>query len=224
MNILNNKHIILALALFSTSMSFAVDQQATADMIGKFYPLLTVIATAMGLGLLILGLVKMKKRADNPNDVKTFPMSIIVTLICGAILFNFSQSLNTVIKTFNGNTASYCMIAQETQVAGEIPKAGCWDESQSEALNDVIEKANKMNGDSAEQIRANAKLFYMTLQLLGFVYFMKGVYHLKQASEGVQNKGYLGGISTIFFSALVVDLHHTLEFVQGTLESMGISF
>ncbi|MFA0464440.1 MULTISPECIES: hypothetical protein [unclassified Vibrio] len=225
MNILNNKKIILALTLLSTSMSFGVDYTATSTMVGQIYTLITYIATAMGLGLMILGGVKMKKRADNPNDVKTFPMSIVVTFLVGAMMFNFSQTSNTFIKTFLGDSANYCMIALETQVAGEIPKEGCWDASQSEALNEVIAKANSMNdANTTEQIRNNAKLFFMVFQTLGFVFFLKGLYTLKLASEGTQNKTYGEAFTLIFFSTLAINLPNTIELVQSTLETIGFSF
>ncbi|MFA0315808.1 hypothetical protein AB4521_11785 [Vibrio cyclitrophicus] len=223
MNILNNKHIILALVFCFTSSSFGVDYTASSTMIGQIYTLITYVATSMGLGLMILGGVKMKKRADNPNDVKTFPMSIVVTFLVGAMMFNFSQTSNTFIKSFLGDSANYCMIALETQVAGEIPKEGCWDASKSEALNEVIAKADAMNEDSAEQIRQNAKIFYMVLQTVGFVFFLKGLYHLKLASENTPNITYFTAFRTIFFSALVIDLQHTYEMAASTISYLGFN-
>lgn len=225
MNILNNKHIILALAFCFTSSSFGVDYTATSTMVGQIYTLITYIATAIGLGLMILGGVKMKKRADNPNDVKAFPMSIVVTFLVGAMMFNFSQTSNTFIKTFLGDSANYCMIALETQVAGEIPKEGCWDASQSEALNEVIAKANSMNdANTTEQIRNNAKIFLMVFQTLGFVFLLKGYYKLKLASEGVQNETYSEAFIIILFSSLAIDLPNTIELIKSTLETIGFSF
>lgn len=223
MNILNNKHIILALVFCFTSSSFGVDDKAATTMIGQIYTLITYVATVMGLGLMILGGVKMKKRADNPNDVKTFPMSIVVTLFVGALMFNFSGTANSIIKTVHGDSATYCMIALETQVAGEIPKEGCWDASKSEALNEIIDKADKMNDESAEQIRQNAKIFYMVLQTVGFIYFLKGLYHLKLASENTPNITYFSAFKSIFFSVLLINFQSTYEMVEATISYLGFN-
>lgn len=218
-NVIKNTAIILTAML--SQIAFA-NTTARAEIVSSLYTLVTIFATAMGIVLMIVAVQKLKRRADNPNDPKAFPASIIVTLFAGAMAFNYSNTAGSMIVSLLGSQdAGYCFIL-DAETSGDVLSENCWDASNSEVLKDIEERVNKMSDNNAgTAIKENAETIIALFQLIGLIYFLKGLYGLKVTSEGQSREGYGKPIITLIASALVIDLPHTIEMLQETINYLG---
>jgi len=219
------KITFLLFTMLSPIMVFASDAVSNrATMVSSIYTLVTIAATAMGMMLMITAIVKLKRRGDNPNDPKSFPSSIIVTLFAGAMAFNYSESAGVMIASVLGdNDAGYCFVIEGTETSGNVKgQSKCWTEGTSEVLDGVADKIDKMSGNGAgAKIKENAQSIIALFQTIGLIYFLKGLYGLKTTSEGQSKEGYGKPIITLIASALIIDLPHTIEMVQETIAYLG---
>lgn len=215
----NMLYVIMG-TLMSSQAYAATDNRAT--LVANLYTFVTIFATFLGIVLMIVGLVKLKKRGDNPNDPKSFPSAIIVTILAGALAFNYSSSSNIFIKSFLGDESGYCFTIDGAETSGDTLSEQCWDSSNSEVLNNIEARVNSMSTNSAgTTIKDNAETIIALFQTIGLIYFLKGLYGMKVTSEGQSRDGYGKPIITLIASALIIDLPHTIEMIQETINYLG---
>lgn len=223
MNKINtNQLFTLFLIVLSTSISSAASTDAIANqqfIITALYTLVTFIAIFLGVCLIIAGIVKLKHRADNPNDVKSFPAAIITTVLVGSLMINYNSSISVAISSFYGSSADMCFVLDASAGAGDYVGSNCWDASNSEVLADIKDKVSSM--DEENKINENAKTLVAMFQLVGLIYFLKGLYSLKLASEGNSKETHGKALVVIIASALIIDLPNTIELIRSTLEYLG---
>lgn len=214
---------IFSSILFPTISLANESINARADIISSIYSLTTIFATLMGLGLLVVGVIKLKKRGDNPNDPKAFPATIIMTILAGALAFNYATSASLIITSLLVDSeAGYCFVIEDAEVSGIKTDDKCWDSSKSEILGDIEAKVNSMSDNNiGTEIKENATNIIALFQTIGLIYFLKGLYGLKVTSEGQSRDGYGKPIITIISAALIIDLPHTIEMIKETINYMG---
>ncbi|MEL0629950.1 hypothetical protein [Psychromonas aquatilis] len=215
--------IIFFVAVFNSSAMAADSFQAERlSTIGSLYTLATIVASFLGLFLIIIAIYKLKLNSDNPNISKNFPSSIVITFLAGTLLFNYAGSSSVIIKSVLGDDSGYCMLAIEEQIESETVRENCFDVENSEMLADTATKIEEMNGEDASQVfKNNIKVIISFFQFVGFIYFVKSIYSLKRESEGQSNQGYGKIIGTIFLSSLFIDLPHTLVLIDDTMNYLG---
>lgn len=225
MNINKKRILTLTLILISSSLSFATEAEALAareGLVSALYFFATIFAMFMGVGLMVLGGVKLKKRAENPNDTRSFPSAIIITFIAGALAFNYSGSMDTLISSLLGDTNGYCFILHDDLAnTNDIHQNGCWVSTDSDMLGDLSTRIDEMSAGQGDILKQNAEIIVGLFQFIGFIYFLKGLYGLKLTSEGNGREGYGKPIVTLIGSAFVFDLPHTLEMLKETVQSLG---
>ena len=219
------KGFIITLFALVSNMTFAANGAIAArtEMIAQFYQLVTVFGMAMGIGLMVLGGIKLKKRADNPNDAKSFPTAIIITLLAGALSFNYAGSAGLIINSFLGNDSGYCFVVQDGNYSeNDGYSKNCWNPDNSDILQEVADKVDQMsNGTAGSKLKENARAIVALFQTIGLIYLLKGFYGLKLVAEGTAREGYGKPIITLIASALVIDLPHTLTMLQNTINALG---
>lgn len=218
------KGFILILIAVGSSFVFADEVAERAKMVAALYQLVTYFALLMGIVLMVLGVVKMKKSADNKNDPKTFPVSIILTFFAGAMAFNYSGSASMMISSLLGSDSSgYCFVLNdEVSSSLDLHKENCFDASNSEIVGSLVDKVNDMSSGKGDVLKKNISIIIGLFQLIGLIYFLKGLYGLKQVSEGSSRDGYGKPIITLIASALIIDLPHTMEMLKNTINTLGI--
>lgn len=215
---------ILSLFIFMSPTAFADDVSNRAAMVSSVYYLVTLIALILGVIMMISSVMKLKRLGDNKNDPKSFPSSIIITMFAGAMAFNYSGSAGTIITSFLGDSdAGYCFVLEDEldKNLDIYDESSCWDSSNSEILGELTEKVNDMSSGAGDELRENAEVIIALFQLIGLIYFLKGLYGLKQVSEGNGRDGYGKPIITLISSALIIDLPHTLEMLKETINLLG---
>lgn len=238
------KLVLLPLTLLLiTTPAFAADDTAfianRAELIAALYGVVTSFATLLGLILMGVGAHKLKRRAENPNDPRSFPSSIIMTFIAGALIFNYSMTSNTMISTLLGNESGHCFMFTDTantklaeaaanadstiSDSGTLIEDSCWDSGSSSMVSDISAKLEEMSPGKGSSFEKNVDVIVGLFQLFGVIYLIKGVYLLKQTSEGNGREGYGKPLITMIAAALVIDLPHTLEMIKATIDYLGFS-
>ena len=215
---------IISLILFTlfSSFTFADDIQNTRmELISSIYVLITILASAIGIGFMIMGVAKMKANADNPNNPKNFPTAIITTIFAGAMLFNYSTTASMFVTSLLGDTSGYCMVSMDSSVEGEL-RENCFDIDNSEVMSNTAKKIEESNGiDAATTFKENIKVVIALFQTVAVIYFLKALMLMKSKSEGETKETYSKIIMTLLFSALVIDLPHTMDLAYETIQALG---
>tara|TARA_Y100001960_G_scaffold321323_1_gene395789 strand:+ start:16675 stop:17409 length:735 start_codon:yes stop_codon:yes gene_type:complete len=229
--------------LLITNPALAAEDSAfianRAELIASLYAVVTSFASLLGLILMGVGAHKLKRRAENPNDPRSFPSSIVVTLIAGALIFNYSMTSNTMISTILGNESGHCFMFTDSAKerleesaantgttmsdASSLVDENCWDSASSSMVGDISAKLDEMSPGKGDAFKRNVGVIVGLFQLFGVIYLIKGVYLLKQTSEGNGREGYGKPIITMIAAALVIDLPHTLEMIKATIDYLGFS-
>ncbi len=218
---------LLSLLKYNIAFASSADEVASRrDLVSSLYYVAGTFSLLLGLGLMALGGVKLKRRAENPNDPKSFPAAIIITFVAGALIFNYSGTSSTLIATLLGSDSGHCFVLKEqlTSKAGDIENGvyeNCWDSSKSTHLDEIASKVDEMTDGNGSKLKENVEIIVGLFQLIGLIYLIKGIYGLKLTAEGNGRDGYMKPIVTMIAAALVIDLPHTLEMIDETIKLLG---
>ncbi|CSC96310.1 Uncharacterised protein [Vibrio cholerae] len=220
----NTQFFILTIISLFSFVSFADDVANRQQMVKAIYSLITYVAMLMGIGLMILGGIKLKRSADDPNDKRPKAAIIFFCFFSGALMFNYSGSASVMITSLLGSKNSgYCFVLEDPKSV-DLHKENCFDASSSEIVGGLVEKVNDMSDGKGNIVKDNITVIVGLIQIVGLIYFCKGLYGLKLAAEGVrQNETYGKALITLIGSALAFDIMHTLEMIKSTLQMMGVS-
>jgi hypothetical protein len=166
----------------------------------------------MGFKLLDLG--------GSGKDVKR--QTTVVYAVAAVLFLNAGLGLGLIISSWGGSSEQPCFIASETDGFSST----CFNDEMSELAGELRARVEKLSSDSTAKIFwDNLKFIVSVFQLIGLIYFLVGVYGLVQVSNGsAKDSGYGKPIVTMIASALIVDLPHTFQMFQATLQQVGINF
>lgn len=193
--------------------------QYRADLIAAFLNILWKFSPFMGVLLFIVAGFKLKMMVDEKNPSKKF--GVIMTFVAATFFFNIylSQELVASLWKMEGD-ASICFMVDDAGVNDE-----CYSDEMSELGGELADKVKKLSGDGvAAELKNSIRLIVGIFQVIGFIYFMVGIYGLVQVSNGTKDNGYGKPIITMISSALIVDLPHTATMFINTLQKVGITF
>lgn len=214
--------LAILMAGFAPASIAAGEVEERMRLVSSLYYVLTIFVMFLGLIMMYQAGLKLKRRAENPNDARSFPSAILVTFFAGALAFNYSGSAGSMINSLLGSDKGYCFVLNDSiDNSRDLHTDNCWDSANSEMLGDIADKVDEMESGKGDVLKENAKTIVALFQFIGLIYFAKGVYGLKLTSEGQGKDGYGKPIVTMILAALVLDLPHTLEFIKETLQLIG---
>lgn len=214
--------LAILMAGFAPASIAAGEVEERMRLVSSLYYVLTIFVMFLGLIMMYQAGLKLKRRAENPNDARSFPSAILVTFFAGALAFNYSGSAGSMINSLLGSDKGYCFVLNDSiDNSRDLHADNCWDSANSEILGDIADKVDEMESGKGDVLKENAKTIVALFQFIGLIYFAKGVYGLKLTSEGQGKDGYGKPIVTMILAALVLDLPHTLEFIKETLQLIG---
>lgn len=208
--------------------------------------LIRLFAIVLGLILLIKGGFLLKEIADQRTKVGFGGVAVV--LISGIMLFSFNGTLSMFVPTMLGNDSEYCFAVHDSTkdssklnaakahanygtssisvLGGKSGGTQCWDAESSDVTEAIHNKIKKMSTDStAAQFAQSLRTILALFQVIGSIYFIKGIYGLYENAMGTAREpGYGKPIITMVASSFLVDLGHTLELLLGTLRAIGMSF
>lgn len=222
------KGFIITTAMLLNASVFAAGSEidARAELVASLYSIVTVFALLLGLGLMALGAVKLKRRAENPNDARSFPLAIMMTFLSGALIFNFSGTSSTLIATLLGSDAGHCFVLHDKldSTGGgnmDLHAENCWSSADSSEIDEIASKVDEMTDGGGDKLKENFDILVAIFQWIGLIYLIIGIYNLQATASGNGKDGYMKPIVTMITAALVIDLPHTLQIINETVKLLG---
>jgi hypothetical protein len=216
---------ILIPFLITPMLSFAEgdSSQYREELFGWIYSIVTYASILFGVIMIATAFVKLKDKAERPNDPKTFSKSIIATIVGGALLINFSTSIGIISTTFLGWESSNCFLYEDSMdfdARKDLDTHNCWDKSASDFLSPELQNRITESGASVETINEWISNGVAVIQILSFIWFMKAIFLMKQVSEG-GNEGFGKPIGQLFGAAALFNVVLVVELLKNTLTAMG---
>lgn len=221
MNI-RTKSFTLTSMMLSSVISFAGEAEFIATILA-LKDFFTYAAFFIGLALCISAIQKMITNSQNQNQAYgTASISvIIITFICSGLLMNSSGSIEMISQSVLGGGYGFCEVPESDIISMSNSASGCWDLSSAEIFSDAEKKKMGIgDGGNDWKLMAGEYLEYIVLffQLVGFIFFLKGVYAIQKASE--KKDGMPSAIFGTILSAAIVNLPLLIEIIQENIDNL----
>lgn len=219
---MNLKFLIVTLLLLFTSLPLHAEDGNNFDaLFGGAYILIRVAGFLSGLILAFLGLKKLIDYAGDSRNPKNSPLSSLIMFFAAGLLLNINASLSVFINTLN-NSGGYCFYGDLSGNSDTIfgNNSSCFAEAKS-ITKDLANELQKQteNTESVKKLEEKLRMLFTLFQLVGLIYFIKGIYMLKAASEGSQQASYMKILFMIIASCLVIDMPHTIKILINTIST-----
>ncbi len=219
---MNFKNIFLIMATIILSFSLSAEASAFDKTLSSVYILVRVFGALLAIILAFLGVKKLYDFAnDNRGDPKNRPAVAIIMLFASALLLDMDKSMSLMINTVTGS-GGYCFYGESVN-SNSNPfgnDSSCFDNAMSVTEDLAKEMQNETGAEeSIKKLKEKLRMLFMLFQIVGVVYFMKGVYMLKGAAEGAQDVTYGKILLILFASSAVIDMPHTIDIIVNTISS-----
>lgn len=215
------KFLVVALAVFTPLLSHAAGAQETREeLIVSMFSITQIIAFVVGIYLSISFLLTLKRHADAPNDQSASISKMLLILMTAAFLLNLNGTINLLTSTVTG-TDSYCF-ALDNDLSENSSSSSCFDPKTSE-ITDELRSRIDPSSTSTQDLMSYLSLVMGLIQFLGLVFFIKAILMIKQIGGGNGEIGPGKVIIALIFSALIIDLPHTMEMLSATIKSLGVT-
>lgn len=212
--------IISSPVFANASLDEASASANRAELVGTFIQIVRYTGYFLGVLTFILMGFKLLDLGGSGKDVKR--QTTVVYAIAAVLFLNAGLGLGLIISSWGGSHEQPCFIASEKDGFSST----CFNDEMSELAGELRTRVKKLSSDStAKLFWDNLKFIVSVFQLIGLIYFFVGVHGLVQVSNGsAKDSGYGKPIVTLIASALIVDLPHTFQMLQATLQQVGINF
>jgi hypothetical protein len=205
--------------LLSSSFVFAANngQAYQEQLLVTLFTFVQYFAIVIGLGFMIKALLLIRAKSGNPND-QTKLSTLLFWILSASILMSLNGWIGMTTATLFGEN-TYCLALApdlSDSVSGQ-----CFDANTSTATQEIQQRVNNQITQDAQFLNY-VNLAFGVIQLLGLIYFISAVMSIRKIGAGGQDgvtpaKPIIG----MFFSALLIDLPHTLEVLTNTIKLMG---
>lgn len=229
------KYVIAIFFLLFSTVTFAeaastaassTDTSAADSFLTGLYILVRTIGTLLGAFLVFIGIKKTVEFAKDDRNPKNFPSAAIITVFAGGLLLNLNQTLSIGVNTIVGGNDGYCFYSKTSTEYGKFEKIGegsaCFNNAMQVTDNIAKELSGQKNIEiTLTNIKERLRILFTLLQVIGVIYFIKGIYMLKEAAEGSNNTGYGKIIIMLIASAIIIDLPHFLDMLINTIREVN---
>lgn len=230
------KALLVTFSIFGSMMSYAAQrtpQENREELIINMFSLTQTMAFVVGLYLMISFFSTVKRRADAPGDQSASTSKILLILFTATFLLNLNVVINTMTTTITG-TDAYCFglapaLSTDTSTAmgpmnssGLTSNANCFKPESSEITEAIRAKLDPSTTSTADLL-SYLSLVMGLVQFLGLVFFIKAILMIRQIGQGQGQVGPGKVIIALIFSALIIDLPHTMEMLSYTIKSLGVT-
>lgn len=194
-----------------------------AALLSVVFVFVNYLGFFLGLYVLIYTIVLLAtKYADRDREITVG--KITLSLIVASVLMNITGTFNLLIYDLRGGEAggAYCFMYEISDEGYDALPTGssCYDVNSSPLAQDYVSKIE--DGEDKKTIMNNIRFGLAIFQIIGVIFFIYGFVLLRKINMGVERGGYMKPILMILFSALMVDLPHTVEVAIGALQSLEI--
>ncbi|MDI3667800.1 hypothetical protein QK362_12740 [Pseudomonas aeruginosa] len=218
------KIILSVLPLFLLAPAFALGAdlgsldaaQARRELVVLFQNSIEITAFLIGAILTLAGGYKFKLHADEGKI--GWSMGMIYILV-GVLMMNVSDSLSVMTNTFF--KVDFCTMIDDSGKAS----SSCFSSELSGLTGELKQRVEKLSSNTtAQKFMENIETIVGIFQVIGFIYFLVGLYGLVEVANGSAEHGYGKPLITMIASALIVDIPHTATTFIDTLNKIGINF
>jgi hypothetical protein len=231
------KLVLLLIILVIPNLAFAEQSPFYFDSLGDrnteldkivamSYGFVFYISLILGIFLFFTGINRLLAYGKNPQDPKNSIGGTVVVFFAVGVLFNAHGLINVITHTISGNDG-YCAIYADdlwvTNGPDDImtPTDGeCFNAETSDITKSLREHVNSNNDAAATKLMKKLNILFGILQVVGFCYFIKGIYTLKQIAEKSSQATYGQVILMLIMSSLVMDMPNTLDILRETVEKI----
>lgn len=179
----------------------------------------------LGTVMFLIGIRKLVEHSKNPNDPRNSLGSVLVLFIGASMLWSLQSSINLFSNTFNSTGSSFCVYDKNFEGVdnADLNKHGaeCFNARDSEITSDLRDELEQRGATTAlETLNNKIQSFFYIIQSIGLIYFIKGIFLLKGASEGSNSTSYSKCLIMLITSSLVIDLPDTMNIVINTFKQM----
>jgi hypothetical protein len=217
---MNKFKYIIAILMLLPIPAFAADAQSAREgLIVTLFTFTQGLALIIGLWTMIKFFTTLKQHADSPNDPSASKFKVLMILLTAVLLLNLNTAIDIMVKTTLG-TEAYCFSLDPDATGGKT--SDCFNPESSE-LTSELQKRLDSKIKSKDEFLKYVGLAMGAIQFLGLIFFVKGVLMIKQIGDGQGQAGPGKVIIALIFSALIIDLPHTMEVILATIKTMGVS-
>lgn len=220
---MNVNRLFLIAFLFAPAFALGADiggvdaSEARRELISVILEYIGLISFPLGLLLMVVGAYKLKLLTEEGGKVG---LSIpLITILAGAFTINFKALLSVFTNTYF--KVDFCQIIDKSAAISK----SCFSTEMSGLTGDLQQRVSRLSNESTAQIFIdNLYTIVGIFQIIGFIYFLIGIYGLKEVANGSAQNGYGKPITIMIASSLIVDLPHTITTAVDTLAKIGINF
>ena len=214
---MNIKFLLVSLLLFFP-LPLLAEASSFDKTFGSIYILIRTIASFSAVILAFLAIKKLVDYASDNRNPKNSPVSAIIMFFASGLLLNVDATISSFINTLTGS-GGYCFYGD---LSGNDSVYGTNSSCFSDAKAISVDLANQLqkqseNAESVKKLQEKLRMLFTLFQLVGLVYFIKGIYMLKAASEGAQQASYGKILLMIIASTFVIDMPHTIDILINTI-------
>jgi hypothetical protein len=217
---MNFKNFIIIILVMLLPLSLSAAEASNFDKtLSSVYILVRVFGALSALILAFMGIRKLVDYSKDDRNPKNSPMSAIVIFFAAGLMMNLDQSMTIMVNTINGS-GGYCFYGDTSSNTTFGNDSSCFENAMSVTDDLAKQMQNKTKTEeSMSKLKDKLKTLFMLFQIVGVIYFIKGVYMLKAASEGAQDVTYGKIIMILIASTLVIDMPHTIDMIISLISS-----
>ena len=167
--------------------------QNRTELLSGFNYLIKLFAYVLGLILFIKGGYLLKEISDQKTKVGFG--GVVVVFLSATLIFSYTSSLSLIIPSLLGDKTGFCFAVDGGELASNNKgkssalisdtNVDCWDSKTSDVSTALYSKIQKMSSDSvAKEFAKSLNAIISLFQIIGSVYFIKGVYGLYENEIG----------------------------------------
>lgn len=231
------KLILLLIIILIPNLAFAEQNPFYFDSLGNrdteldkivamSYAFAFYISVILGIFLFFTGIKRLLAYGKQPHDPKNSIGGTIVIFFAVGVLVNAHGLLNVLSHTINGKGGYCAMYENDIYInngPGDVlmPVDGeCFDAETSEITKELRESVASNGNEAATKLMKKINILFGILQVVGFCYFIKGIYTLKQIAEKSSQATYGQVILMLIMSSLVMDMPNTLDTLKTTVQKI----
>ncbi|HHK2520586.1 TPA: hypothetical protein ACQRJB_005345 [Pseudomonas aeruginosa] len=220
---MNVNRLFFIVLLFAPAFALGADiggvdaSEARRELISVILEYIGLISFPLGLLLMVVGAYKLKLLTEEGGKVGF--STPLITILAGAFTINFKALLSVFTNTYFN--VDFCLIIDKSAAIS----TSCFKTEISGLTGDLQQRVARLSNDSTAQVFIDNIYAIMGIfQIIGFIYFLVGIYGLKEVANGSVDNGYGKPITIMIASSLIVDLPHTITTFVDTLAKVGINF
>jgi hypothetical protein len=214
--------------------SYTLDEpvSTTEKILIATFTLTFYIGMFLGLIMFFAAIKRLIEHSKNPNDPRNSVGGVFVLMIGASLLFGLQDTISIATNTLTGK-GGFCFNyadkisnsdSSSNQVNFKSDDVACFNAVESELTKELVKELGEGGEDVTIATIANKlTVIFSIMQVIGLIYFVKGIYMLKAISDGTSGGQATYGkvIVLLIVSSLVIDMPNTVDILVQTAKNIA---